>query len=302
MYFDYGDILTRAWQITWKHKVFWGLLALPMGLSILTFPFIFAFLPIVDGNLYETASVILTFAGVIFIILLSIASFGLYVISTTSVTLGIVRAERGEGSLSFMGLLKDGLNYFWPQLGALLIVQLSIGAIFSLFFGFVFASTMVTMGMAAICLQPIIILLTPLMFLMVAVIEAAQTAVISEELGAVDALKRALQVVRGHIWKYIIIALIVYFGSTIISSLLTFPLFIPFFFFPFFIESGGQMSNQFLLIFGILFTCIFFPFMTLISVFTQTLMKASLDLTYLRLTDSRQKTENQVIFSEENLP
>lgn len=88
----------------------------------------------------------------------------------------------------------------------------------------------------------------------------------------------------------------------IVSSSLMFPLFVPVFLFPFFIESGGEMSNQLFLIFGVLFTRIFLPFITLISVFIQTLMKTALDLTYLRLTPAQRKTENQVIFSEENPP
>lgn len=296
MNFDYGNLLTRTFQITWKHKVLWAILALPMLVSFTAFPFMFVYIFALDGSVDESASMILGIAGMAFFIILSLVSTVLYVASSSAVTLGVIRIERGDGSLNFMDLLKDGFEYFWRQLGVFLIVQLSIGAVFVVFFACMFASTMVTMGMASICFQPIIILLTPLMFLVMGVLEAAHTAVINENLGSMDAVKRGLSVVREHVWKYVILTLIIYVGTSIISSILMLPMFFPIFFFAFGIESNLDLSNQFPLVMAI-FLCIFFPLMTAYSVISQTLMKTSLTLTYLRLT---QQTEDRVISLPEN--
>ena len=296
MNFDYGNLLTRTFQITCKHKVLWVILMLPMLVSLAALPFTFVYIFALDGNPSETAGTILGIGGILFFIILSIVSTVLYVASSSAVTLGVIRIERGDGSLNFIDLLKDGFEYFWRQLGVFLIIQLSIGAVFAVFFACMFASTMVTMGMASICFQPILILLTPLMFLVMGVLEAAYTAVINEDLGSMDAVKRGLSVIREHVWKYVILTLIIYIGTSIISSILMLPIFFPIFFFAFGMESNPDLSNQFPLIVGI-FMCIFFPLMIAFSVISQTLMKTSLTLSFLRLT---QRTEDQVISLPEN--
>jgi hypothetical protein len=39
--FDVGEVLTRAWQITWKHKVLWVFNMFPVLLSFLFIPIVF---------------------------------------------------------------------------------------------------------------------------------------------------------------------------------------------------------------------------------------------------------------------
>jgi hypothetical protein len=159
-----------------------------------------------------------------------------------------------------------------------------------------FLLILVTIGMASICLQPIMILLTPLMFLMIGVLEAAQIAVIAGDMNVLDAVKRALQVVRAHVWKYVIITLIVYFGSSILTSIIITPLMLPIFFVPFLLEFGQGMSMQSVVLISVLVSCIFFPVMILVSSVIGVFMKASLDITYLRLT---LPAEEQVVHLQE---
>ncbi|MBL8051555.1 MAG: hypothetical protein JNM46_10070 [Anaerolineales bacterium] len=295
MNFDYGNILTRTFQITWKYKVFWGILTIPMLISFAIFPVMFLFLFFFEENQTSEMNALITVLFFAFFFLIIVVSTILQVFALSAVTLGIVRVERGEGSLKFIDLLQDSREYFWRQLGVFLIVQLSVGLIFTIFFAFVFAATMVTMGLASICLQPLFILITPLSFLMIGVLEAAHTAVITENLSAWDAVKRGAEIVRDHVWKYIILTIIIYFGITIISSFLMFPMFIPLMGFPIFAESGGDFVNSPLMVVTILFLCIFFPIMAFISAISQTLLKTALDLTYLHLTH---KGENQVIVNQ----
>jgi hypothetical protein len=108
-----------------------------------------------------------------------------------------------------------------------------------------------------------------------------------------DAIKHALAVVRAHVWKYVIITLIVYFGGSILSGFIIMPLTLPVFIAPFLIGFGQDMSMQGVALISGLFFCIFFPLMMLVSSVLGVFMKVSLDLTYLGFTE--QKEEAPVI-------
>ena len=293
MNFDLGNILTRSGQISWRHKSIWGLLMLPMLVAFLPFllfaVFFLVIMGIVEWNIPDFMYFGFTLIFLLILVLSTLVNYAVRTVSISAATLGVVRAERGEGSTKFMDLLRDGLPYFWRILGVMVIINLTIGLAFTIFFMLAFLLIIVTIGMASICLQPIMILLTPLTFLMVAVLDAAQIAVIVEDMNALDAVKHAFQVVRTHIWKYVIITLIVYFGGSILTSLVVMPLMLPLVILPFLLEFGQEMSMQGVTLITVLFFCIFFPVMMLVSSVLGVFMKASLDRTYLRLTSPAEK-------------
>lgn len=171
MNFDYGNVLTRALQITWKHKSFWLFMMFPMLVGSIIFLAFIVPVFLLEGDEEMMGLVMALWIGVI--ALGMIASLLVSTAGLTSLTLGILRAERGEGSTAFMDLVRDGFAYFGRALGVVLIIQLSIGAVFTAFFLCVAALTAVTMGLASICLQPIMILLTPFSLLVVAVMYGA---------------------------------------------------------------------------------------------------------------------------------
>jgi len=293
MSFDYSSILTRAGQVTWKHKSIWGLLALPMVIAFLPFMlfsiFFLIVMTITKGDVPDFIYFSLALIFLLTIVISTIVNYAVRTVSSSAATLGIVRAERGEGSTKFMDLLRDGLPYFWRILGLMLVVNLTIGLVFTIFSMLAFMLIVVTIGMASFCIQPIMILLTPMMFLMIGVLEAAQIAIILENMSVMDAIKHALQVVRTHVWKYVIITLIVYFGSMILTSIVITPLMMPLFILPVLLEFGQEISMQSMALISVLFFCIFFPIMILISSLLGVFMKTSLNLTYLRLTSPAEK-------------
>ena len=282
MNFDYGNILTRALKLTWKHKSFWLLLMIPVFISFMILAAIILPVIFLTENEESMTLIMVLWAGIV--IFGFFASFIIGAVSMNAVTLGILRAERGEGSTALMDVVRDSFQYFKNAFGAVLIVQLSVGAVFTVFFLCMTALTLVTMGIASICLQPIMLLLTPLSFLVGAVLYGALVAVIDEGLGALDAVKRAVQVVRDHVWKFVVISLIAYFGSMVVSSIFTFPLMIPAMFGPALIESGVDITgNTFALIF-IPFLCIFGVLMAFVSGVTGTFIAASMEISYLQLS------------------
>jgi hypothetical protein len=53
MDFDFGDVLTRAWKITWKHKVLW-IISILFGLLV-SFMFPLMFSPILFPMLMQNS-------------------------------------------------------------------------------------------------------------------------------------------------------------------------------------------------------------------------------------------------------
>lgn len=292
MDFDYGNVLIRSLQITWKHKSFWIFAMLPMVISFI-FLFLF-FIPVlflwdsVDSQLWILTS------WLVLLLILTVIGMILGTISSASLTLGIVRLERGDGLTSFMALLRDGFPYFVRALGVVLIVQLTFGAIIGAIFLVIFLLTLVTMGLASICLQPIMLLVTPLSFFVVAIMDGALVLVVDENLGSWEAVKRAFQVVWKHVWKFLILTLIVYFVTSIVSAIFFTPAMIPIMLFPVIVETGMDISMFELTM--ILFACIFIPLTTLFSGVTGTFMTAVLELSYMRLAAP---TGNEVVFASD---
>ena len=295
MNFDYGNILTRSLQITWKHKSFWLFMMFPMLVASVMFIAFAAPVFFLSENDEMIGLVLVGWLAVL--VLGTIFSLVASTAGITSLTLGILRTERGEGSTAFMDLVRDGFQYFGRAFGAVLIIQLSIGAVFTVFFLCVGLLSAVTMGLASICLQPFIILLTPLSFLVVAVMDGALMAVIDEGLGAWESVKRAIQVVRDHVWKFIIITLIVYIGTSILTSIFIFPAMIPAMLGPVLMESGVDFSGPMLAVIFVPFICLFFGIMSLLSGVTGTFMTSALALSYLRLS---RPADAEIIFAPES--
>lgn len=283
MNFDYGNTLRRSFQITWKHKSLWLFSVFPLLLSlVMGFIFVAPVFLLQDNmdDVTEGMAIAVWLAG---LVATGIGSIILGTAGSASLTLGIFRIEQGEGSTLFVDLVRDGLPYFWRALGVVLIIQLTVGAVFSIFFLAVFLLTIVTLGFASICLQPVMLLSTPLSFLVIALMDGALTEVITGDLNAWESVKRAFEVVRAHIWKFIILTMIVYFGVSILSGFLAFPAMIPVVVAPLLLESGMNMSGQMVLLILAVFLSIFLPLMLLLSGVTGTFMTSALELAYLRL-------------------
>ena len=283
MNFDYGDTLKQAAQITWRNKSFWVLMILRTLPSVLTLPIFFLIFSSLEKSRGRLTSVLMLVFMLVFILLMA-ASLFIMAFSSSAVTLGIIRTNRREGSTMFMELLRDVLPFYWRSLGLILSVQLTIGLVFTIIFLFIGAFSLVTMGIGAICAQPILLLLTPFTMLLLSFMEAAQTVLLEEDLGVVDALKTAARVVREHVWKYLIISLIVYFGITAFSSFISIPLALPAVMLTMSMQASGNVPSQMGLAIILSMMCFFFPVITAVSGVTQTFLKATLSLTYLRLS------------------
>ena len=298
MNFDFGEVLIRAWQITWKHKVLWIFSALPVLVSFLILPLVF--IPIISMGTDSMGNPII-FNEPIFIVLfvltnviVSLLGFVLYAVGTSSVMLGILRVEEGSAQLNFRQLFNDGRNYLWRILGVMLLVSLGVSAIFFALFACVALFGLVTAGIGFICVQPLFILLYPVMMILYAVIEQAQAAVVADDMGVVDAITRGWNLVKENFWRFLLISLIIYLGITFLTSLVVLPFMTPFFFIPFLIDNPQvELSTQSIILFVAAFSMVLLPVMALVQGITITFMKAAYVLVYLRLT--RGSTSQRVL-------
>jgi len=287
MDFDFGDVLTRAWKITWKHKVLWVISVLPFLTMFLILPFwlILLFQQNLDFNAIPTwmeNPFYRTIAILVYLVMI-VSSMFLQIASRSSLTLGIYTAEAGLQPVSFVHLLQNGFRYFWRILGNSLLIGLGMMVVFLGFFVILGALSVVTMGFAMLCIQPLFFLMIPLFMLVMTLLEQSESAIVVDELKVMDALKRAYELIKANIWKYVLITLIVYFGTNILISIVTFPLMIPMFFFMMRGMQGGLGFNSMIRMQAV-FGVVILPLMALLQGFSLTYIKSAMMLTYLRLT------------------
>ena len=292
MNFDFGEVLNRAFQVTWKHKVLWLLNLLPMLVLVLILPVIFFFAFYANSNpgriesLFQNPFTIMLMA--VFYIVVFVTGFVLGTVARSSTTLGIIRAEDGNGSMAFMDLLRDGIQYFWKILGVMSLYSFTVGLVFFMFFACITSFIFVTIGMGAICAQPIMLLLMPVSLVAYALMEQAEAAVIADNKSVMDSARIALDLVKAHFWKYVLIVLVVYFGATFVSSLITFPFMFPFFGISFLGFSSSEPFRSSMWVMGA-FMLVFVPVMGFAQGVTLTFIKSALTIMYLRLTRGSQK-------------
>jgi len=288
MNFDFSEILSRAFQITWKHKILWLFSALPTLLSFLIFPFMFVPIFFLDGDsfnnppFFEEPIYIILF--IVFSLGISLLSYVLYGISSAAVVLGTKRADDDAEGFTFKELFNDSKPYWWRVLGVLFLIGFSVSVFFMVIFGCMSIFGAVTIGLGFICMVPLMILMYPLMMVLYAIIEESQVAVIVDDVGVIDAIKRGWELVRANFWRVVLISLIVYLGVTFLSSIVMLPLMSPMFLIPFLMDSGTDFSARTMMLFMGGFSLFFIPIMALIQGITITYLKATYTLVYLRLT------------------
>ena len=287
MNFDFGDVLTRAWKITWNHKVLWVISVLPFLTMFLILPFwlILLLQKNVDFNAIFTwmENPIYRTMAILAYLIVIVSSMVLQIASRSSLTLGIYRAEADLLPVTFVDLLRNGFRYFWRILGNSFLIGVGMMVVFIAFSVILGALSVVTMGFAMLCIQPLFLLMIPLFLLVITLLEQSESAIVADELNVMDALKRAYELIQANIWRYVLITLIVYFGTNILISIVTFPLMIPMFFFMMRSMEAGPDFNSMLRIQAV-FGVVILPFMVLIQGFSLTYIKSAIMLTYLQLT------------------
>lgn len=296
MNFDFGEVLTRGWQITWKHKVLWIFAALPLIFSILPLPLFLFFFPLVVSDGRPSGPVldfIMTPAfnnimgvGMLIMILLM---FVVQLFGTAALTLGAIRAEAGDEKQGFRELFKSSLLYVGRIFGAMALIGVATLVFFVGFMACMGVVSVITFGIGSIFLQ---FLLYPIMFVVWIVMEQSQAAIIADEMSATEALGRAWDLLTSHIWKFLLIGILVYVAQAIVSGIVTVPMLIPLWFVIFNGAVNETLPSTNLLLVSMLCMVALLPLYVVIMAISKTFIRSTFVVTYQRLTrDSQARQE-----------
>lgn len=291
---DYGEILSRAWNVISKHKILWlfGVLA-SCGTGQQSSSFNFSF-PSPDvttfddfqdfGRIIPEESLPLIIGMICAFFILAIVFFIIGVIGRVSLIKGTLQVEAGAESLSFGQLFKDSQPYLARALGLNLLVILAGIAIVVVFIVVVIPLTLVTVGLIWLCLIPLFCLLIPVSFYLGIVLEQANIAILAEDLGIMDALKRGWNVARENLGSVIVMGLILILGGGILTFIISIPsIFILFPIIRGFLIGEESSFQGWLLIAGICLV-VYIPIFVFLNGILQSYIKSAWTLTFLRLT------------------
>jgi len=247
---DFGAVLKKAWDITWKNKGLWilGILAgcsasgrgnngqaasgfrgydfgggelpggrLPEG-QFQGPPELERFFSRIDeGTWIAVALVIL---GVILV--LALVSLVLGVIGQGGLIAAFARADDGQ-AVALGEAFNLGMQNFWKLLGIRVVIW-AAGLIVGITVAIgVVAVAIGTLGIGLLCLIPLVCLLIPLAWGVDAYIILAMVAAVEEGLGVFDAFRKAWETVRANLGPVIVMALILILGGGILSAVLGVP-------------------------------------------------------------------------------
>ena len=299
MKLDIGEVLGRMWKIGWNHKVLWLWQMLPALFAGLLMPFMFVanpafamFLPEPWNRYANETWVAVAFVALTFFLMLPIMFVG--IIAQLTTTYGAVKVEKGAEKLAFRELFSESLPYFWRVLGLYAIFG---GAWMLIVFAFmainIFAS-IITLGLASICLMPLFLLFIPVLIVGYSVLELAQAAIIADDMGSLESISHGWKLFRVNWLGVILLMVILYFALTLLSSVFIFPMMFPMMLFPLGMESHGKFNNLFLVFFFVFFPVMMF-FMYAVQGILMAFFQSAWAAAYMRLN---RDTNTPIILEE----
>jgi hypothetical protein len=239
---DIAKIITRAWEVFWKHKILWvfGLLSGAIGglsgvSSWFNYRYTFRIMELRPGEVpfsentievirWAVDHAVLFTTGIITAVLLILFLMLLLgAFTSTGIIQGNLLVEAGSEELTFEKLTQAIRPYFWRVVGlnALLGVG-GMGLVVGLM-AILFVLLIATMGIGMLCFFPLICLLVPVMWFLMIVVTQAMIAIVAEDLDIINALKRGWQLVTGRIGPFLLVWLLVMALTFVISIVLSVP-------------------------------------------------------------------------------
>jgi hypothetical protein len=308
MNFNFGEVLTSAWQINWKHKVLWifGILAgcgrgggggsgggQVRGSGDQPFPQLEQFFQQIGQWIENNPWIVAVF--VLLVIVLVIVSIFLGTIGRIGLIKGTYQADGGTERLNFGELFSESTPYFWRVFGlSLLIFLIALFVFIPLALGGALFSA-VTAGIGAICLLPLICLLIPLLWAFSVVIEQANVAIVLENLSIGDGFRKGWEVVRANVGPILLLTLIIFIGSGIVGFIIAIPLIAAVF--PLIFSAVNNSTGPIWI--TVICCAIYFPILLVLSGILNAYVQSVWTLTYMRLT-TKPPPDNPPVILEAN--
>lgn len=293
---DFGEILTRAGRITWKHKVLW-ILGILAGCSSSGAPSVnYSFSSGDVGNLpagvqdainrlsQNPGLIAAIVVGVFAVIcLLALLFLALGVLGRIGLITGTDKADGGAARLTFAELIQVSRPYFGRVFALHFLLGLAGFVLVVLAVVLAVTFTVVTFGLGLFCLIPLLCLVVPIAVLVAVLLEQADIAIVLEDRGILDGLSRGWQVINANWGIMIFMALILFLGSAIVSLIIAMPFIIIAFPAAFAFIVAGPNYQSFVLILGLLCACLYLPVLLLANGIVQTYFHSAWTLTFLRV-------------------
>ena len=307
--FNFGEVLTRAWQIIWKHKVLWifGILAScgqgrgggnsssnfrnngnPGNFGSNLPPQFLQFANWLENHVMQFVIIIFAVVCIIWIIALFLSTIG-----RIGLIRGAAQADGGAESLLFGQLFSESIPYFWRMFGLSLIIAIPV-----LLFVVVLVVGMLLIiipasqnnassALSAAALIPVLIgcccLFIPVMFVLGMIFSQAERALVLEELGVMPALSRGWEVFRANLGPMILMAIILAVLGFVSGLIIAIPIFIIVFPTMFAYLAGGAQSASPLIFMGVCI-CLYFPVALVLQGIVTSYTETAWTLTFMRLT------------------
>lgn len=306
MNFNFGEILTRSWQITWKHKVLWifGILASCSrgggggsgggggggggnGVNPSGVPQFSGIEQWLSDNwwIWIVIGIVVLILVLLFVFLGTIGRIGL--IKGTS------KAEQGAESLIFGELFSESMPYFWRVFGLSFLIGIAFLIIFVPFVAF----GMLSAGIGFLCLLPLICILIPISWVVTIIIEQANAAIVLDNLSLMDGLRRGWEIVKNNLGPTLIMGLILFIISLVVGIVIAIPIFIVVFPAMLGFFAGGGENTTPLFLMSVCF-CLYLPVALILQGIMVAFTGSAWTLTYMRLNKPPQ--DNAPIALEAN--
>ena len=236
---NYGEVLQRAWQIIWKHKILWifGILAgcgetasntgsssnsgwrqqggqLPGEWNL----WLQQFQRFIENIPFWVWLMLIALGLILFVVIILLNTIG-----RIGLIQGTVQADDGAPRLEFGSLFSSSFTYFWRVFLLNLLVGLALVALFLILLIPTIFLGIATLGIALLCLIPLLCLLIPFSWFVSLVLEQSIIAIVAENRGIISGLERGWQVVTRNIGPMIVMALILFVGGAIVGLILGIP-------------------------------------------------------------------------------
>ena len=318
MNFNFSDILSRAWKITWKHKILWilGILAgcgTQQGPNFnnssyrmnnrTNFPtgpmpqFMREFIQYLDSGGWVTIAILLVAVILVFVLINAVLS----TIGRVGLVRGALQAD-AEQTPALGELFGGSWKYFWRSFWMWFIIGFPFAfaslAVALTLLGGVFAALaasnnnsnlpMVSVLSAIPILLSCLCCLALLGFVATLIAQQAQTAIVVEDLGTLAGLARGWEVFRANLGTVILMAFLLGILGWVASFIIGLPvllILIPtmvVFFFNAYASSGAPSLAPLWIALGAL--VLYIPVSLVANGILMTFTQSSWTLTYLRLT------------------
>jgi len=310
MNFNFGEVLTRAWQIVWKHRVLWifGILA-SCGRGGSSFnsgssgggnggpgtppdlpPQFLELFRTIEQNLTAFIAIIIALVCIIWIVTIFLSTIG-----KIGLIRGTAQADGGSEGLIFGQLFSESTPYFWRILGLSLLVGLPVlVAIVVVVIGLLLFIVPLSVSSGndptpafGLAMLPLLIgcfcLLIPVMFVIGMIARQAENAIVLEEMSVMPAISRGWDVFRKNLGPIIIMAIILTVISFVVGFIIAIPIFVVAV--PAAIAfAAGEAQNWTPLAIAGVCICLYIPISLLLNGIAIAYTESVWTLTYMRLT------------------